>query len=62
MTVLPVDELAELVDVLDRVLQRRLPGGKECYGKEDPCETGEQHATCWAPRRSGDKTRRSDHP
>jgi hypothetical protein len=29
MAAVDVNELAELVDVLDRVLQCRLPGGKE---------------------------------
>ena len=29
MTAVKVDELAELVDVLDRVLERRLPAGKQ---------------------------------
>jgi hypothetical protein len=29
MAVVEMDELAELVDVLDRVLQRRLPAGKQ---------------------------------
>ena len=37
-----MDELAELVDVLDRVLQRRLPGGKQNGGQRDACEA-EQH-------------------
>jgi hypothetical protein len=32
-----MDELAELVDVLDRVLQRRLPAGKQRSGEKDPC-------------------------
>jgi hypothetical protein len=31
-----MDELAELVDVLDRVLQRRLPAGKQRNGEKDP--------------------------
>ena len=35
-----MDEFAELVDVLDRVLQRRLPGGKQRDDEKNPCETG----------------------
>ena len=31
-----VDKLAELVQVLDRVLQRRLPAGKQRNGEKDP--------------------------
>jgi hypothetical protein len=36
MSAVEVDEPAELVDVLDRVLQRRLPPGKQRDGEEDP--------------------------
>jgi hypothetical protein len=32
-----MDELAELVDVLDRVLQRRLPAGKQRNREKRPC-------------------------
>jgi hypothetical protein len=32
-----MDELAELVNVLDRVLQRRLPAGKQRNCEKDPC-------------------------
>jgi hypothetical protein len=31
-----VDEITELVDVLDRVLERRLPAGKEGGEEKDP--------------------------
>ena len=37
MAAVEMDELAELVDVLDGVLQRRLPAGKQRDGEEDPC-------------------------
>jgi len=36
MTVLDVDELPERVDVLDRVLQRRLPRDKQHRRKRNP--------------------------
>jgi hypothetical protein len=29
--------------VLDRVLQSRLPAGKQRNGEKDPCETGEHY-------------------
>jgi hypothetical protein len=35
-----VDEPAQLVDVLDGVLQRRLPGGQQRDGEDDPGEAG----------------------
>jgi hypothetical protein len=38
-----MDEFAELIDVLDRVLQSRLPAGKQRNGEKDPCETGEHY-------------------
>jgi hypothetical protein len=37
MAAVKMDELAGLVDVLDGVLQRRLPAGKERNGEKDPC-------------------------
>jgi hypothetical protein len=37
MAAVEVDELAELIDVLDRVLQRRLPAGKQRNREKDPC-------------------------
>ena len=51
-----MDEPAEMVDVLDRVLQRRLPAGKQRDNEKDPCETGE-HFTWQGLRRSGGRTR-----
>jgi hypothetical protein len=62
MATIDVDELAELVDVLDRMLERRLPAGKQRDGKEDPRETGEMHATWWELRRSAGRRCRWDRP
>ena len=54
MAAVEVDEPAELVHMIDRVLQRRLPAGKQCEQEEelwkDPRETGE-HFTWQEPRR-----------
>jgi len=54
MAAVQMNELAELIHVLDRVLQRRLPAGKQCEQEEelwkDPRETGE-HFTWQEPRR-----------
>jgi hypothetical protein len=61
MAAVEVDEPAELVHMIDRVLQRRLPAGKQRESKKDPCETGE-HFTWREPRRSGGRTRPSDRP
>jgi hypothetical protein len=38
-----MDELAELVDVFDRVLQSRLPAGQQRDDEKNPCETGEHY-------------------
>ena len=37
MAAVEMNELAQLVDVLDRVLQRRLPAGKQRNREKDPC-------------------------
>jgi hypothetical protein len=40
----PVNELPELVDVLDRVLQRGLPPGEQHNNEYDACEAVEHFA------------------
>jgi len=62
MAAMEVYELAELVDVLDRVLQRRLPAGKQHDNEKNPCETTGGHFTLLEPRRSGGRTRPWDRP
>jgi hypothetical protein len=51
--------------MFDRMLERRLPTGKQPYEEKDPCETGEHRAsvpTSRAPRPSGDRRRPSGRP
>jgi hypothetical protein len=44
IAVVPVNELPELVDVLDRVLQRGLPPGEQHNNEYDACEAVEHFA------------------
>ena len=46
MAVLDVDETAEPIDVLDRVLQRCLPADKQRRGQRE-MRQAEKHVQCW---------------
>ena len=40
-----MDQAAVLVQMLERVDERRLPAGKQRDGEDDPCETGSQFSS-----------------